>query len=518
MIDEELVARFANLFRGNTRSYGEYVEGRKPSPARTVKGESYSPEVFMAHLNGVTGLGIVPIRDDDTCWFATLDLDAHGDAPDIDLYGLEERVREKDLPLTVCRSKSGGAHLYLFGSEPLPARVVRVTLARWAEELGYGGCEVFPKQDHLPDIPGEGKQWGNWLNLCYFDAAAPDQLRYAVEGGRRIEFEHFIDIAENRRISASVLVEKSETTHSEAPPCIQGLISNGVPSGYRNEALYNIVIYLKQAFPETWKDKAFDFNARIFEKPLTHAEAKKTIQSAGRRAYRYKCKEDPIRSLCKSSICVTRKYGITPDEKGELEMGTYPDFGPLRKYLTDPVRWGLSVDGVELVLSTVEIMEYRRVRESVADSLTRLIPPMKNDRWQGQLHKLMNGAEIIEAPDEASTGGIIRYKLQEFVRRADLTSPGTDPKDRENLLHGAPTVQVKDGSRYVYFRASDFVDFLKKTKSEELKGPNLWMALRESGVHHTRVRVSGTVIPVWAVLLDSEDQITMDDPELEPEL
>jgi len=517
MVDPELVARFANLFRGNTRSYGEYIEGRKP-PASTIKDAHYTPETFQKHLDGEIGLGIVPIRDDDTCWFAALDLDAHGDAPDIDLLALEERVREKDLPLTVCRSKSGGAHLYLFGSEPLPAKVVRATMSRWAEELGHAGCEIFPKQEHLPDIPNEGKQWGNWINLCFFDAENPDQRRYAFEGGRRIELDHFLDIAENRRISAAVLVERSETSHSEAPPCIQSMIANGVPGGYRNEALYNYTVYLKKAFPETWKDKAFDLNARTFDKPLSHSEAKKTITSAGRRDYRYKCKEEPCRSLCKSSICVTRKYGITPEEKGELEMGSYPDFGPLRKYMTDPVRWGIEVDGKEIVLSTAEIMDYKKVREAVADSLTRLIPPMKNDRWQGQLHKLMTDAELVEAPEEASTSGIIRYKLQEFVRKADLSSDGKEPKDRDDLLHGAPVVQAVKGKRFVYFRAADFVDFLKKTKSEELKGPNLWMALRESGIEHKRVRAAGTVVPVWAVPLSEDDEIDIEEPDLEPDL
>ena len=517
MVDVELAARFGNLFRGNTRSYGEYIEGKK-SPARTVKSKKYDIKNFQDHLDGKVGLGIVPIRDDTTCWFAALDLDAHDDLPDIDLVALEERVREKDLPLTVCRSKSGGAHLYLFGSEPLPAKVVRSTMSRWSEELGHSGCEIFPKQEHLPDIPGEGRQWGNWINLCYFDADNAEQKRYSFEGGRRIEFEHFLDTAENRRVSAAALLERSETSHAEAPPCIQSMIVSGVPSGYRNEALYNYSVYLKKAFPETWRDKAFDLNARTFDKPLTHSEAKKTITSAGRREYRYKCKEEPCRSLCKSSICVTRKYGITPEEKGELEMGSYPEFGPLKKYMTDPVRWGIAVDGKEIVLSTIEIMDYRKVRESVADSLTKLIPPMKNDRWQGELHKLMTAAELVEAPEEASTSGIIRYKLQEFVRKADLSSTGEDHKDREDLLHGAPVVQAKNGVRYVYFRAADFVDFLKKTKSEELKGPNLWMALRASGIDHMRVRTAGTVVPVWAVPLSGDDEIDIDEPELEPDL
>ena len=62
------------------------------------------------------------------------------------------------------------------------------------------------------------------------------------------------------------------------------------------------------------------------------------------------------------------------------------------------------------------------------------------------------------------------------------------------------------------------MDFLKKTKSEELKGPNLWMALRASGIDHMRVRTAGTVVPVWAVPLSGDDEIDIDEPELEPDL
>jgi len=516
MIEQETVERFAALFKGNDRSYGEYVESRK-RPARTVKGEPVTHEVVHDHLKGGKGLGVVPILDSDQCWFAALDIDTHN-APDLDLIALEESVREKDLPLTVCRSKSGGAHLYLFGSEPLPTKLVRATLAKWATELGHGGCEVFPKQDQLAAMPGEERQLGNWINLCYYDAESEGCKRYAVEGGKRLSLDFFLDIAENRRISAPVLVEKAETTHSEAPPCIQSMLTNGVQAGQRNEALYNISIYLKQAFPETWRDRAFDINARVFDKPLTHSEAKRTVTSAGRRDYRYKCKEEPCRSLCKSAICVTRKYGITPQEKGELEMGSQPTFGPLKKYLTDPVRWVLCVDGKDVLMSTAELMSFAKVREAVADSLTRLIPPMKNDQWQAQLHELMEKADLIEAPEEASTSGLIRGKLQEFVRRADLTSDGEDLRAREDLLHGAPVVQVKDDERVVMFRAVDFVDFLKKSKSEELKGTNLWMALRQAGVEHSRIRAGGSIIAVWSVPLDDNDVIDVQTPDVSVEI
>ena len=79
-------------------------------------------------------------------------------------------------------------------------------------------------------------------------------------------------------------------------------------------------------FPETWQDKAFDFNARVFDHSLAYTEVKRTIESARRRDYRYKCKQEPCQSLCDSAACIKRKYGITDEEKGVLEVGGMPTF------------------------------------------------------------------------------------------------------------------------------------------------------------------------------------------------
>lgn len=510
------VERFASLFRGNERSHGVYhVRGG----AMETEHVAAKPEDYKAHLCGERGLGIVPIMDDHTCWFGVIDIDTPKGKKQVDIYEVERRVRDRDLPLTVCRSKSGDAHLYAFGLEPLPAKLLRDTLAKWAEWLGYKGVEVFPKQDTLPVGDGGERTLGNWINLCWFDADNEDGLRWTIEGGKRRNFEYFLDLAESRRLTPAQLVEKGADEHSEAPPCIQSMIASGVGHGQRNVGLYNIVVYLKQAYPETWRDKAYDLNAKIFEEPLPHSEAKKTISSAGRRDYRYKCKEEPCRSRCKSSICVTRKFGITPDEKGELEMGKPPEFGPLEKYDTDPPRWVLHVDKIPVTLTTSELMDFRYIRVAVADNASRLIAPMKNDQWQAMLHGLMEKVQEREAPEEASATGFIRARLFGFFQRTDLTRDGLDPTDREGLLLGAPVVQVNPMTeqRCVYFRGQDFIDYLKKNRSEELKGPNLWMALRKIGVEHTRYRVAGKVIPVWFAPLDENNTVELSEPTIETE-
>jgi hypothetical protein len=511
---KEKIERFSGLFVGNPRSYG--VFNPKTGKMHTER-SAIGFEQYEKHLSGEEGVGVVPVLDDGNCWFGAIDIDAHGDSPDIDLLELEKAVKQNDLPLTICRSKSGGAHLYLFMTDPTPAKVVRQALAKWAGLVGYPGVEIFPKQDNLPESGGE-RQLGNWLNLCCFDADSPNELRYCFEGGQKVPFAYFLSLAESRRVKPAILIEKTDGEHGEAPPCIQRMLVDGVGRGHRNEALYNLVIYFKKAFPETWKDRAFDANARIFEKPLVHSEAKRTITSASRREYRYKCKEEPCRSLCNSSLCVKRKFGITPEEKGELELGKPPEFGKLEKYTTEPVRWVLYVDDTPVTLATHELMDYKAVRRAVADNLTKIIAPMKNDKWEATLCSLMEKAIILEAPEEASAYGFIRERLFEFFGRADLSSGGEDITERRALLLGSPVVQKVDGKRVVYFRGSDFIDFLKKNRSEELKGSNLWMALRKVGVEHAKLRVESSVISVWFAPLNDGDVIDLEPVRVEPEL
>lgn len=509
-INESDIARFANLFRGNTRSFGRFYPGRK---APTTEHGRYSTNDFVEHIYGRNGIGIVPIMDDGTCYFGAIDIDAHGGLPDIDLVELERNVREKDLPLMVCRSKSGGAHLYLFGAEPINAKLMRIALTKWAMMLGYPGVEIFPKQEHLPTDETGRQQLGNWLNLCYHDAVNGSPLRYGIEGSKKVSLSHFLDLAESKKITASLLVEKSEDDHGGAPPCIQRMISSGVNSGKRNEALYNVCVYLKQAYPETWRDKAYDLNARIFEQPLGYSEAKKTITSVGRREYRYKCGEEPCKSKCDSAVCVTRKFGITGEEHNELRFGDLPEFTDLKKVLTEPVKWELFLDGKPLVLTTEQLMSFRLVRIAAMENQSKILPPMKDEKWHVILNNMIGKIEEVKAPLDASAAGIVMSRLINFINRCDLESDGTDIKDREMILMGGPAVQCHDKlGRVVYFRGSDFVDYLKKNRAEELKGSNLWNAMRKYGVNHTKLRIRSTVTQVWYLPVTEENSIELGEP------
>lgn len=498
---KELLKRFAALFRGSQRSHGVF----KPQDAHMfTRKEGHDERTFAHHLQGKTGLGVVPILDDGTCWFACIDIDCHGDdEPEIDLVEVETKVRELKLPLTVCRSKSGGAHLYLFGLEPLPASLTQHALIKWAADLGYPGVEVFPKQTRLlRDSDGE-LQLGNWINLPYFNAR--DTVRYAVEGGKQIDLEYFIELAESRRVSRDDLTKLFGTEHGEAPPCFQRMLAEGVDKGHRNEALYHAVVYLKRAFPDDWRERAMEFNEQVFKEPLEASEAKKCINSAGRREYRYKCAQEPCKSYCNREVCVTRKFGVQPSQMQDM-----PTISQIRKFNTDPIMYEVVADGVPVKMTADEFLSWRIHRKRLMAVLDRPLPRMKDEVWENEyLGDLMKIIETVEVPDEASTAGLVRARLMDWLRKA---KEAETKEDRLALMRGIPIRTELAGDQVFMFRGRDFVDHLKRTRSEDLRGGSLWVALESLGLKHQNVRVAKSPMKVWVV----PSSVT-EDPDLEPE-
>jgi hypothetical protein len=465
-------------------------------------------EVMDAHLFGTLGCGAVPIRDDATCSWGAIDIDNHGEDVDIPLAEIDRNIHTFGLPLVACRSKSGGVHAYMFLKEPTPAARVRELLAQWAVKLGYAGAEVFPKQSKL--FVREGKTaFGNWINLPYFRADTTD--RYAIVEGKHLSLEEFIQYAESIKVDKVGIRSLMVMDHPDAPPCIQAILSRGAAEGHRNEAMYNVGVYLRKVDPTTAPAIATRANQFIFAKALPKAELTRTINSAMKPEYGYRCGEEVIKQHCNRELCLQRKFGITPDEADTNDKhGSLPVFGGLVKYLTEPVRWELVMDGVRVFnIGTVDLLDWRYIRQVCADRLTRVIPMIKNTEWERMLSPLMETARIVEAPDDASVNGVIRDRLREFCAKADLADRGDDKVARKGLLRGMPVVQKMDGDRCIMFRGQDFINFLKRTKTEELKGVNLWFAVQELGVMHRKVRIGGEkdscnvwYLPVKTVIQD----------------
>jgi len=349
-----------------------------------------------------------------------------------------------------------------------------------------------------------------------------DTVRYAIRSGKKLTFQQFIELAEKHQIADDDLSGLILAGHDQAPPCVQRMLSEGVNKGSRNEALYNITVYLRRAHPDDYEARAKEVNQTAFEKALPPAEAGRTITSAARPDYSYRCEQEPIRSLCNREQCIKRKFGISKQEFDHLAVtNILPEFGGLTKYLSEPVRWDISVDGhVISNISTAQLLEWRIMRELIADHLTRIVPVIKPVEWERILGPLMAEARIVEAPDDASITGLIRERLREFASKTDLTRRGENIEDRKALIRGLPVVQFLDGERMVVFRGQDFVNYLKRTKSEELKGINLWFAVKKLGVQHNKMRAGDHNINVWYIPVSEimKDKAEVESPEFKTDL
>ena len=104
--------KFRELFDGLNRVRGSYKidedrtheKDKVIGAAKTVK-EPVQESHWVDHFEGREGLGIVPIRDDQCCVFAALDIDEYN----LDLKKLNDEVYKLKLPFVTCRTKSARA-------------------------------------------------------------------------------------------------------------------------------------------------------------------------------------------------------------------------------------------------------------------------------------------------------------------------------------------------------------------------------------------------------------------------
>jgi hypothetical protein len=149
----EQASRLHELFAGDDEHHGTYdparlhlVDGKmemkddKGNGARTVAG-SPGIEEWRRHLEGSRPLGVRPLRGDGMCRWGVIDVDQY----DINHSDLAALVAREGLPLVTCRSKSGGAHLFLFLAEWAPAKQVNGALRTFAARLRLPPkVEIFP--------------------------------------------------------------------------------------------------------------------------------------------------------------------------------------------------------------------------------------------------------------------------------------------------------------------------------------------------------------------------------------
>jgi hypothetical protein len=488
----ELLERFIRLFCGYENGHGQHrlnaaaEDSGKLKGQASTKGFGATKKEYIEHLAGNgTSLGIIPLLLNNTCWFGVIDIDIKGDRPLKETpEQLEKRIRKMELPLVVCRSKSGGVHLYLFGIEPLPAKALIDKLREVSAILGYGGCEIFPKQSTRVNE----RDFGNWINIAYYGVNSSEgTTRYCIRNGKPIKtLEDFLKYAELMRVDSKALGKvdvKLSDLFSDGPPCLQHLATVGFEDGGRNNSLYNVAVYLKKKFADNWHDQLHDYNQQLMKPPLENSEVTQVIRNIERKDYFYTCKVPPICNHCDKKLCAKREYGITfGGDAGEL----FPIDNITKCVAKDSVRWYAEHNGKRVELTTEQLLSPALLQRIFLDRFNIIIVIGKQRDWVLRLKELMETCDIVSDPDDASRQGQFENLVANYFENSKLG------RNRDELIKG--NAFVEDGK--ILFRSEDLMNYLKIRRFDHTPH-EVWMWIKQLGGEAGQRKVKGKQLRVW---------------------
>jgi hypothetical protein len=488
---QEQLEKFRAIFSGLDIAYGTYViksergDGKQAGKATVVR-KPPTEDLWIKHLDGVEpSLGIIPIRSDNSCIWGCIDIDQYP----IDHKGLVQRISSLSLPLVVCRSKSGGAHVFLFVREPIPAADMQHYLNNAAALLGEAGREIFPKQ---AEILVERGDTGNFLNLPYF--AGDNGTRYAFNlDGSAATLDEFFALYEANAQTAPLTYpeppKQAESPIKDGPPCLQALCAQGFPEGTRNNGLFNIGVFLKKASPTTWEDKLIEYNHKYVSPPLPNNEAQVILKQLNKKEYLYKCKDSPLNSFCNSGLCRSRKFGIGssgPDA---------PKISSLSKYASEPPLWFLDINGRRVELETDNLFNQMAFQKACLERLNIVPPTLRKQDWEAMLNSLLKEMveteQIVEASEDTSVTGQFMDLLEEF------TTHMQQALDRDELLMGRPWTD--DTEAKTYFRMKDLMAHLKRNNFMGLTAPKIAQRIRDLGGEPISLFLKSRATRCWRI-------------------
>jgi len=507
-----LAEKLLAAYEGSDAAYGKTTVGRigrkgKAEAKSFVHRGKLTQQIVQDHIDGKQGVGAIPINAENNCKFGALDIDVY----DLDHGRLQKKIQELKLPLFHCRTKSGGAHLYLFLDRWYPASLIREYLTEMSIALGYSGCEIFPKQDSILVERGD---LGNFINMPYFNAEQTTRYCFGRDGNA-MELEEFLEAVENGRVSQVTLdaldLSGSKEHFVDGPPCLRQLVSSGVVEGSRNNTLFMMGWYAKNKYDDTWEGVMEEYNRTFMSPALESKEVLTILSQVAKKDYGPTCGIEPFRSVCDKELCRAKPFGIGGGGESTASVTG------LTVIMSQPPYYFMAVNGKRVELTLDELHNQGLWQKACLAQVNFRPSTMKDRDWTNLINGLLKQATFIEVPKELTLEGRFEDLLKSYCNGS---AQAYDPAELETgkPFHDSGKVKFKmDGLvAFLKLRQHPWSDNRAKIQ-EEIKRLNNMSEY--SGLQ--RYKKSGGdwgTMRVWWVPEFEEDDITLPVEEINNEI
>ena len=496
------LSQYSLYFRGNQTTHGRFIPPNgRTEEGKKVEGDSFTikepvtTEKYRDHLMGKTGLGVVPIDNNNNVRFCVIDVDDYK----IDVAVYLRVIEEFKLPFCVFKSKSGGIHMYTFFSEDVKASDAIDMMRVWLSIFGLPAkTEIFPKQRVLKN--GEG---GNWINLPYFG-----KTRQMLDStGKGISLQEALLKIQTKLVNkAEFNLILNNLPISDGPPCLQSLYMKNDPL-LAELYLFNLAVYYKAKFPDTWQAEIAAANDRM-DDPLPDKRVDvQVINAHDKNDYFYKCKEEPICSRCNEEICRRREFGKAGDQISNLS------FEQLTQVLTDPPHYKWVINGKDMLFySESELRNQDRFGDLCIRNLHICPNRLKAFKWNAILNKALTGIETeeVDSMNDVSPGAILGSYVHEFLTRRRGTVR------RERMMEDDRLVFFDEKKGWFYFRKNGIMRFLTAKNFRHFQGSEIFNRLRDMGAKDTNMTMSGgKKMRAWKIPLEAVEKLGEDFGDIE---
>ena len=489
-LSEELLEAFKGFSgaHGQTDVSQERTAGKQKAKSFIVR-NPLTLQLMEGHISGKKGIGAIPINEENKCRFGALDIDEYP----LDHNKLIDKLEELKVPCIVCRSKSGGAHIFFFFKEWMSAGDFRDKAAEISSALGHGRCEIFPKQEQILVERGDV---GNFINLPYFDSE--QTLRYAIlkRGGDYVEASLSEFIEEIQKVKAvpkdflKLPIGGPVELLPNYIPCLRTKLAIGVFEGERNRTAFQLGVFLQRLDPGNWKIKFEEHNMSDFHPPLSASEVVAIQNTLEKKVYQYLCKEEPMASHCNQGVCRSMKLGI-----GATSM---PVISGLSVILSEPRLWFVDIGGQRIEITTEELQAPRLFQRACMEQLKMMPPKLKDSDWETTVNSLMEKCNEIQVPEE------LTYKGQFFSILEAYCTGRIQAQTFEEVMLGKPYTDTEE--QKTFFRLESLMEFMRQKKFDSYTRAQVQERIKEtnngdsSSIRNFRTS-SGTwkSVRVWSI-------------------